>query len=229
MKKKTIVIILIALLILSIVSSVILRYYQTKEDSNTRMNEKVRSEIETLFKAPESKIVFYPADKKITLERGHSGEGFIFSIKNKNLEMSTFNYKIYVDPNYDLTRQCGQLTIKEAESWLMMKEGNIVIPGNSSNTNNPELILFTLPDNAPFCTVIYTLEIWNKGDLYYSSKFYMTVVPKPTTSDKVNNFIAETKWNLGDIYNKMNIFDKISILLFVVIMVIIFYPKKKEN
>ncbi len=167
------IVLLMSVLVLGLV--LITNIFTGATTSVKTIDDKVKSEINNIFKNEGATLAFSPSDRKVKITQGTQGEGFAFAINNKATEQVTFTYKIYVDPMYDLTAQCGQLTIREAESWLLSKTGTVMLPRSSSNKDNPELILYNIPTTAPTCTIPYTIDVNDKGELYSQSKVYVTI------------------------------------------------------
>lgn len=143
--------------------------------SVTVIDDKVKSEINNIFKNEGASLAFSPSDRRVTLEQGSNNRGFAFSINNKETTEGKFVYRVFIDPNFDLTEKCGQITLREAESWLLISTGTINIPRSSSNSDNPELILFSIPETAPKCTIPYTINVMKNGQTYSETKVYVTI------------------------------------------------------
>lgn len=146
--------------------------------SVSAVDQKVKSEINNIFKSEGSRIAFYPSDRKITLKQGARAEGFAFAINNEEAVPKKFSYKIVVtELTYDsIKSKCGiSTTIREMESWIQLSRGEINIPRSSSNAEEPELVLFDIPKTAPKCTIPYTVSVESDGELYQESKVYVTI------------------------------------------------------
>ena len=130
-------------------------------------------QINNIFKDNTAILAISPSDKKVKIAQGAQAEGFAFAVNNQNTEAVQLNYKVYVDPRYDLTRQCGQITTREVESWLITNADSLNIPRSSKSQT--VLILFNIPKTAPICTIPYTLDVMNKGELYVEDKIFVTI------------------------------------------------------
>lgn len=169
------IVLLMSVLVLGLV--LITNIFSGATSSVKTIDDKVKSEINNIFKNEGATLAFSPSDRKIKITQGTQGEGFAFAVNNKKTEQVTFTYEIKVDPLYDLTAQCGPtMTIRESESWLLSKTGTIPLARSSSNKDNPELVLFNIPQTAPTCTIPYTINVFETGKvLYASSKVYVTI------------------------------------------------------
>ena len=143
--------------------------------SVTKINDKVSSQIDELFASDENlRVAIYPSDYKIKLKQGTRGEGFAFSISNKNLESAKFKYEVGVNQYFDMEENCN-INSKIADSWILQPEGEILL-GGSTDMTNPKLILFNIPENAPRCTIPFKLEITEGGDPYEEVEVFLTIV-----------------------------------------------------
>jgi len=164
------IVLLMSVLVLGMV--LITNIFSGAKSSVNQIDEKVKSEINELFKKEGAKVAFSPSDRKVSLNQGSTNEGFAFSINNKDVVEKTFSYKIFVD--IDLQQSCG-IRATEAESWLLIKEGRVKLP-RSSAMELPELVLFTIPETAPKCTIPFSIEVYDGAELYSSGKVWVTII-----------------------------------------------------
>lgn len=179
-----------------------LTLYCNKNSDGTRdwslgSSSEVKQKIDHIFGRDSSKLVVYPENRIISLNSGSRNKGFAFSVKNTQENLSKFNYTIYVNPSYNLTANCGSLTIKEAESWITNPTGTLTLAGESSNSDNPELILFTIPESAPECTILYTITVNKDGELYSESQIYLSVVSSSSEDNENDEQETPSTCQLG--------------------------------
>lgn len=133
------------------------------------LNEQVYSEIEKIFAESDALIVIFPRTNTISIKRGTSDEGFAFALDNLKSEDTEFHWKVFVDPDFDIENSNCRITSAEAEKWILQKEGKTFLQRNSDSSQNPELILFTVPRNAPICVISYVVEVYSSDKKYVES------------------------------------------------------------
>ena len=155
----------VTMLILGVV--LIKNIFSSATNAVSVSNEKMMSEMNSLFTKEGTALAFSPSDRKVRIKQGAAGEGFAFLIKNENHEDTTFEYALSVSTGYELQAKCGIATAAEVEAWITQKTGTIDVPADSV-MEEAKIILFDIPKNAPKCTIPYTLKITNKatGKLY---------------------------------------------------------------
>jgi hypothetical protein len=137
-------------------------------------NKKIVNEINNWFTKPDEKLAIAPSIRAITLKQGDSEKGFAFSVRNNLNDTQIFTWKIFLDENYEIRTKCPGLTVKEADSWLIIGEGSFSLAGGAK-MENPELVKFTIPENAPPCVLPYKIEIRTGSTPYISGKVYVTI------------------------------------------------------
>lgn len=176
MSVGTIVTIVLLMSVLVLGLLLIQNIFKGSITSVSSIDEKVKSEINNIFKSEDAKIAFYPSNKKVTLEQGARAEGFVFAINNENTVSKKFTYQVMVtESTYEsIKSKCGEsTTLREMESWIQVKSSDISVPKNS--IGQPELVLFDIPKTAPRCTIPYTLRIESEGELYDEGKMHVTI------------------------------------------------------
>jgi len=171
---STIVILVIAMAML-VGGLVLVRIiYTGAEDAIGGINKGVEDEIDKLFTNSDAKIAIYPSSRKIEIKQNTPGKGFAFSVRNTGIEDREFIYDVYVDTNFDIRDKCG-IQAKEADDWLDIASGSFSL-GKGAKLDLPELVLFTIPDNAPPCTIPYRIDIKERaGDIYTTGKIFLTI------------------------------------------------------
>lgn len=192
-------IILGVILILIILIGVLgLFFYKSYCKENYRVtmsiDEGISKAVKDAFSDPDKKLIIYPTERDIEIEKGTSKEGFGFSIRNVLNESSSFRFIIGIDQNFDIEKKC-ETSISEAESYLMIDSGIKNIDALSI-MDSPELIKINIPKNASECTIIYKIEVMNNNTFYSSSKVYVDIIPK-------KNFIIRFKEYLGHKFNEL--------------------------
>jgi hypothetical protein len=166
------IVLLMSVLVLGLV--LITNIFSGATTSVKTIDDKVKSEINNIFQDETATLAISPSDKKMKIAQGTQAEGFVFAVNNKNTEATTFTYKVYVDPRYDISSQCGSTTIREVESWLAQPESTLNVPKSSKSSG--VLVPFNIPETAPKCSIPYTLDILEKGELYAEEKIWVTIV-----------------------------------------------------
>jgi len=170
----TIVIIVLSISMLILGLILIKTIFTSGIRSVNQIDSKVRSAIDNMFiDSKNLKMAIYPSDKKIRINQGTQGEGFAYSVRNTDLETRDFTYIMTVDPAFDIRDKC-RINVKEAEDWIVNPTGSFTLVG-SANMDDPELILFNIPESAPLCTVIYRLDVKKEGDFYEYRKIHLTI------------------------------------------------------
>lgn len=132
------------------------------------VNEATSLEIEKIFAESDALIVVYPRTKIIELKRGSKNNGFAFALNNINPKDTEFRWKVFVNPDFDIENSDCEIGSEEAEKWVLQKEGKRFLPGNSDSSQNPELILFSVPRNAKLCIIPYRIKIYDEQDKEYA-------------------------------------------------------------
>ena len=140
------------------------------------------SSISKMFRDDENrKLNIYPDSRTIKLEKGSKNSGIAFSVKNFEPLDQKYHYTITLDSGFNVSKKCGGLTIEEAEHFVDISEDEFDILANST-MQSPGLITFTIPDNAPKCTIPYNIQVKYNGagsaGLYVEDRFYVTIIDK---------------------------------------------------
>ena len=178
---STIVILVLAMSMLILGLVLVKNIFGTAQGAISGIDKGVRKAITDMFAEPDKKMAIYPSDRKISIKQRTQGDGFAFSIRNTDIQEATYKYDIESDPDFEIKKKCN-IDWKTANSWLLMSSGTIRL-ASSSVMENPELVLFNIPENAPACTIPYTITVkYGSGSsgtgLYVSDKVYLTIVQK---------------------------------------------------
>jgi len=170
----TIVVLVLAMAMLIMGLILVQNIFKGGTDAIDKINDNVLKGIDDMYADSDAKIVIYPTTRKLTLEQRSQGNGFAFSVRNLDLEDVDYTYLIEVDPNFNIQDKCGGLTAESANRWLDVDSGSFTIAG-SSKLDMPELVTFTIPDNAPACTIQYRININDVDGSYASGSVKVTV------------------------------------------------------
>jgi hypothetical protein len=174
----TIVIIVLAMAMLILGLVLVRSIFSGSTTAVNSINTGVLNEIQKVFADTDKKMAIYPSVGMIELKQKSAGSGFAFSVRNTNLDTTDFIWKVYVDPQFDIQKKC-HIGATEAESWLTTDKGSFTL-GRSSAMESPELVTFTIPDNAPAqCPIIYRIDVSTKaGEFYDYRKMQVTITGK---------------------------------------------------
>ena len=169
----TIVILVLAMSMLILGLILVRNIFSGATGAINSINKGVEDEINKLFADSDAKIAIYPSSRKIEIKQRTQGEGFAFSVRNTDLEESEFTYKINVDENFDIETKC-KINFGEANDWLDVDSGSFTL-GGSTKLELPELVTFTIPENAPACTIPYQINIRTSQEQYASGSVRLTI------------------------------------------------------
>ena len=167
---STIVILVLAMMMLIMGIVLVKNIFGTSNEAINDLSKGVKDSIAKMFTNEDQKLVVYPSSRTVDLKKRSQGSGFAFSVRNLDFTDQKYSYIVEVDPSFEITKKCGGLRKKEADDWLDIGKGEFEIP-KSSIMEQPVLITFTIPDNAPACTIPYVVKISLKGT---SSGLYAT-------------------------------------------------------
>ncbi len=167
------IVLLMTVLILGLV--LVRSIFSSSVTSVNEIDKAVKEEINKLFAADSSKkLVIYPATRKISIKKGETGKGFALAIRNVDTQEAKFAYEVKAKQN-----NCG-ISNAEADRFLSLgqKDGNIIIPpGNIME--EPNLVTFNIPDNAPPCEIAYAISMKKGVDNYGTpTQIYLTITGK---------------------------------------------------
>lgn len=173
----TIVIIVLAMAMLILGLILVRNIFSGGTNAVDRINQGVINEIERVFSDPNQKIAIIPKTRKINLEQGSRGSGIALSIKNTENREKNFEYKIFVERNFDSEKKCDGITKEEINEWLDIDSGSFTL-GRGQKPNDPDLITFTIPEDAPLCTILFKVEVRSDGKIYDTSSFQLVIESK---------------------------------------------------
>lgn len=130
-------------------------------DSINSIDDGVKNEINNMFEQDDlKKVVAYPGTS-ISLKKGGNERGFAFSIRNIESTTGVFKYEIHaVDSDCSIPKAT-------ADSYISLGaegQGIQILPGNK--LENPVMVKFSLPDNAPPCEIRYRIDI-TRNNVFY--------------------------------------------------------------
>jgi len=173
---STIVVLVLAMSMLVLGLILIRTIFSGATGAVDRINDEVLKGIDDTLSNSDAKIAIYPSVRKIEIKQGTQGEGFAFSIRNTALEEKEFVYTVAVDESFDISGKC-RINAAEADSWLDVYSGSFTLAG-SSKMDLPELVTYTIPSDAPSCTIPFIVEIKSLGEHYTSGSIRLTVKVK---------------------------------------------------
>lgn len=174
----TIVILVIAMAMLIGGLIFIRQIWETSTNAISSIDKGVEDEINKLFSDSDAKISVYPSSRKIEIKQRTFGEGFAFSVRNVDLEDKEFTYTVEVDPNFDIQEKC-RIDNQEANNWLDIDSGSFVLARSSQMERaDIPLVTYSIPDNAPACTIPYRIVVNDETGVYTSGKVFLTVVAR---------------------------------------------------
>jgi len=162
----TMVTIVLLVMVLILGGYFVNKIFFSATSSVDQIDAQVRDQINKLFAEDNTrKVVIFPSTRKIILSKGEQGTGFAFSIRNTETEADTFTYSIGASE----TSCPDSLSTAQADSFIALgKTGTIQIPAGSL-MDDPKLVTFDIPENAPPCSISYTITMQKGGQLYGSS------------------------------------------------------------
>jgi hypothetical protein len=162
------IVLLMSVLILGIF--LVQKIFSSGSNAIDSIGTEVESEIQKLFSEEGNKIAIYPTSRDLIIKKGDDPKGFAFDVMNKDVESADFSYEIMADD----VSNCGSLTKTKADSFLIGGEGSFSLgPGN--HLDLPRLVKLDIPETAPPCTIIYTLEIKRNGEPYTGTNIFVTI------------------------------------------------------
>ncbi len=169
----TIVIIVLAMSMLILGIVLVKNIFGVGMDVTDVIGNEVEQEITNMF-GEGDKLAMAPSARRKDVQVGEK-TGFGFAIANKisggEGQDAKFSYDIAVsDENL---RDCG-LRAAEVEKWI--KSGR-TLPIGAISTSQPfkAIILMTIPENAPLCTVTYIITVKADGVVYDTSSMAISV------------------------------------------------------
>lgn len=184
MKKKFLFLILFLLFSLGVLFIFVLNVYTPSlfHKDDLVVNERVITELKSILNQEDSltNLAFVPVDRRVSVKRDTDNQGFIFAIKNNENRERRFNYKISLSESFKevIISHCGNDSLKNLERYPSGSVGTFLIPGNSSNAKNPEMVFLDIPKDAPKCTFPYDVEVRVSGEesIYAIGKIIVTII-----------------------------------------------------
>ena len=170
MSVGTMVTIVLLMVVLVLGIFLVQKIFRSGTNAVDSIDAEVQSQIQKLFAEEGRELAVYPTSRRISLKQGESDKGFAFSIRNTGRSASTFEYKIEATD----VRDCLNIDKEEATRWVLGGTGGIqnLAPGA---TLEARLVTFIIPDNAPLCTLEYTLEVKRDGQVTSAPNIFVTI------------------------------------------------------
>jgi hypothetical protein len=173
----TIVILVLAMTMLILGLILVRSIFSSATSAISDIDKGVRDAIAKSFSDSDKKISVYPSARTIEIKQRTQGRGFAFALRNVDLEDKTFEYIVAVDSAFNIKEKC-KITSDEAKSWLIAETGTISL-GRGSVMEDPEIVLFNIPDDAPTCTIPYKVSVkYAGGSMYAEVKVYLSVISR---------------------------------------------------
>ena len=147
------------------------RIFKSGTNAIDSIDSQTQDQINKLFTNEGTKLAVYPTSRAITLTKGDDPKGFAFSVKNSEVEDADFSYSMKAD---DVSNCGSTFTKQEAESYLLGSSGSFEL-GRGETLDLPRLVKFEVPDTAPPCTIIYTLDIKKGTESYSGADIFVTI------------------------------------------------------
>jgi hypothetical protein len=164
------IVLLMTVLILGLV--LVRTIFKSSVENIEGIDTAVKAEIQKLFAEDENKkIVVYPSTREVVIKKGEDSRGFGISIRNTGDTTEKFSYEIKAQET-----SCDMQLAKADELIVLNKErNNIVIPAGSI-MEDPIFVKFNIPDTAPPCKIVYTIDMERGTEVYGSSTdVYLTI------------------------------------------------------
>lgn len=163
------IVLLMSVLVLGIV--LVQKIFFGAGDAIDAVNSNVQDQINKLFSEEGTRLSVYPASREIVIKKGDTPKGFAFSVRNKDIESADFDYEILATD----VSQCGStLNEAKADSYLLGGAGSFSL-GPGDYLDLARLVKFSIPETAPPCTIIYTLDVEKGKEPYSSADVFVTI------------------------------------------------------
>ena len=178
---STIVILVLAMSMLVVGLILVQKIFFVAGRAIGEIDKGVRTSLSETFSKSDVKLAIHPSARTIEIKQRTQGQGFAFAVRNLDVGDANFEYEIEVDPSFDIQDKC-EIKKAQADDWLLISSGSFTL-GPGKVMENPKLVLFNIPDNAPPCTIPYLVNVeygqgTRNGDHYTSDTLYLTVLPR---------------------------------------------------
>ena len=170
MSVGTIVTIVLMMTLLVLGIFFIQRIFDLGTNAIDSIGTEVENEIQKLFSDEGTKLAIYPSSRDVKIKKGGDPKGFAFSVRNKDVESAEVTYEVHADD----VSNCGRLTVAQADDFLLGGSGGFSL-GPGEILDLPRLVKLDLPETAPPCTIIYTLEVEKNNEPYSSADIFVTI------------------------------------------------------
>jgi hypothetical protein len=158
MSMTTIVTIVLIVVTLVLALVLIRTIFTSSTNAVTQVSVAIQNQINQLFASQGGDLQIYPATP-ITIKRGDSTPyGFQFAVQNSDNNPATFNYNVSAT---DLHNCGSSFTEDDANGFILNGKG--VLTASSGKVSDNQVILFKASNDAPACTVTYTLTVIGTG------------------------------------------------------------------
>jgi hypothetical protein len=174
MSVGTIVTIVLLMSVLVLGIFLIQKIFGGSQDAVDQINDQVQNEIHKLFSEEGKTLAIYPASTEIPLKRGDTA-GFAFSFFNKDVESHSYTWTIEAASTFDFVGKCGSgMTKEKADDFLIISENSFDL-GGSTQMESAYNIKFSIPEEAPRCTIPYNFKIERDDGTPYGSPIFITI------------------------------------------------------
>jgi len=175
MSMGTIVTIVLLMSVLVLGIFMVQNIFTAGDEALEGISGEMNNQINELFAKKDLAVVMAPTDKQITVKRGDKPRGFGFKVKNDVNEVQSFTYTVTAAGESKIKEKCGSsMTIEKANAFLQTDEGSFKL-GASRIQQDGEMILLTIPDSAPECTIEYRVDIQGDQGFIETGKMFVTI------------------------------------------------------
>jgi hypothetical protein len=149
------IVLLMAVLVLGLI--MVQRIFGSSTNAIGNVDSEIQNQISQIFDDTDSTLIIYPTSRRINLEQDSTDAGFAFAVKNRGTETKTYSSILVAED----ASNCGSgFDEEDAESILLGAEnGPYNLQSGEDTISNRDIILFTLNENVPLCTIKYRLHI----------------------------------------------------------------------
>ena len=170
MSVGTMVTIVLLMIVLVLGIFFIQKIFRSGTNAIDTIDSQVQSEIQKLFAQEGRSLAVYPTSREVVLTKGDDPKGFAFSVKNNDEEAS---YTFTVSAT-DVSNCGTSLSAATANSYLIGGTGSFNL-GAGKALDLPKLVKFDIPDSAPICTIVYTIDIKRAGASSSTADVFVTI------------------------------------------------------
>jgi hypothetical protein len=141
--------------------------FSSSQKAVSQIDSSLINEVNKLFAEENRKLVLMPTDGVVELKKGNDKPaGFAFSIYNNQETSGVFEYKVeYVQDTCGI----GSTGAKNLFEYKNYPTGSFTLASGTS-LDTPYSVFFSIPDEAPLCSIEYKLTVTKDGTPYFSGE-----------------------------------------------------------